>query len=81
MPAASEQTQDPHLWPASRRGKVVRDLIQGSDTVAGIAHRYGLPVPTILQWRDQGPRLDEGGRDTLLMRGAQPLQSRMDGPA
>ena len=76
MPVLSEQTQDPHPWPAARRVKVVQDLVQGSDTVAGVAHRYGLPVRTILQWLPQGPR-----PDGLADQDVEPRRSRMAGPA
>jgi transposase-like protein len=83
---SSEPTQDPHLWPASRRLEIVQDLAQGADTMAGLAHRYGLPVGTILKWQEQCPRPGDnfsarpgGTEDNLLMQGAQPLQARMTG--
>jgi hypothetical protein len=76
MPAASPQTQDPFPWPEPRP-------MQGVDTVAGLAHRFGLPVATILQWRERtlpaglpGPAGAE-----LRMDGIQPWQSRLTGPA
>jgi transposase-like protein len=77
MPARSEQSQDPHLWPASQRRALVQELARGRDTLAGLAHRHGLPVPTLLQWWAE-PR---DGRETLLMPGVGPLQSRAAGPS
>jgi len=74
MPVPSEQTQDPRTWSATRRRRVVQDLAQGRDTLAGLAHRHGLPVPTLLQW------WDGAGRAGLLMPGIRPLQSRASGP-
>ena len=89
MSIRSEQPKEPpQPWTASRQRAVVLDLLQGKDTVAGIAHRHGLPVKTLLTWREQGQR--EGGtpalqggarRESLLMQGIQPLQSRISGLA
>jgi transposase-like protein len=74
MPVPSEQTQDPRLWPAEQRPALVQELAQGRDTVAGLAQRHGLPVSALLQgW-------DGAGRDSLLMPGIRPQQSRAAGP-
>jgi hypothetical protein len=55
---------------------VIQDLAAGRDTMAGIAHRYGLPVQTLMTWQAQCPPAD--GRETLL-QGIKPMQSRIAG--
>ena len=77
MPVLSEPSQDPQLWPASRRQALVQELARGRDTLAGLAHRHGLPVATLLQWWNEAG----GGRETLLMPGVGPMQSRASGPS
>ena len=77
MPVLSEQSQDPYPWPASRRLALVQELARGQDTLAGLAHRHGLPVSTLLQWWHEAG----DGRETLLMPGVGPLQSRASGPS
>jgi len=77
MPVLSEPSQDPQLWPASRRQALVQELARGRDTLAGLAHRHGLAVPTLLQWWDGAG----SGGETLLMPGVGPLQSRASGPS
>jgi transposase-like protein len=81
----AESQEPPQPWTASRKRAVVLELLQGKDTVAGTARRLGLPVNTLLTWREQGLR--EGAapaqprRETLLMQGIQPQQSRISGLA
>ena len=75
--------EPPQPWTAARKRAVVLELLKGKDTMAGIARRHGVPVPTLLSWRDQGL----GGapaaarKEGLLMQGIQPLQSRISGLA
>jgi len=74
MPVRSKQPPDPGPWPAPRPDGAVHDLVPATETVAGIARRYGLPAQTILRWRD-------AGGDDLRSPGVPPLQSRLTGPA
>jgi hypothetical protein len=41
-----------HRCSVHSRSLAVRDLTEGHDTVAGVAHRTGLPVATLLRWCD-----------------------------
>ena len=65
-------SQPPSPCPAPA---LFQDLLLGRDTVAGLARRHGLPAGALLAW----PRAWE--RESLLMGDAQPLQSRLAGPA
>jgi len=64
MPSASPRTQEPLLEPPP-------------DTLAGLAHRLGLPVRELLQ----GGSWPGCVTSSLLMEGIDPTQSRLTGPA
>ncbi len=84
MARTPAESRDPNLWPAERRLRLVQDLVQGRDTVASLARRHGLPVQTLLDWRDQHLR-QRGGqgrsarRDGLQAPGVDSAQSRLTG--
>ena len=66
--------------------EVVQEIRQRRDTVAGIAHRYGLQVSTVLdyweQCLDQGIQAGPVGYSkfaNLLEPGITPTQSRLSG--
>jgi hypothetical protein len=65
---------------------VIQELRLGRDTIAGIAHRHGLPLNTILncweQYLDQGIQAGPFGSanpEGLLEPGITPEQSRFSG--
>jgi hypothetical protein len=64
MPSASSRTLEPPLDPSP-------------DTLAGLAHRLGLPARKLMQ---AGP-WPGCVRASLLMEGVDPSQSRLIGPA
>jgi hypothetical protein len=84
MSRTPSQSTDPNLWPATRRHDLVQELVEGRDTLAGLALRHGLPVQTLLELRSQGLRERGVPRqstrwDSLLMRGVGTAQSRLTG--
>ena len=81
MHEPSSQPQTPaRSWRASLPEVVVQELRHGRDTVAGIAHRYGLPVQTILQCMEQAIQWSPNNRSGAVgEEGITPSQSRFAG--
>ena len=75
MSVKSENTRECQPWPESRRTQVVHELIQGADTLAGLARRHGLPPGTLLEWLRQGPGDGEFRPRALALR------DRLTGPS
>ena len=72
MPAGPVPHPTPH--PGSPDPDPTRD----SDTPAGLARRYGLPVVTLLRWRDRG---GAAGKEGLRVPWIPASQWRMGGPS
>jgi len=89
MSRPSDASQDtPQSWPASCRPLVVKDLLQGQDTLAGIIHQYGIPLETVIHFPEQclqgyakAAATSDSQPEGLLVQGIQPLQSRFSGPS
>ena len=59
---------------------LARELAEGRDTIAGLAHHHGLPVETVLEcWERCLNRGRQAGPECPLVEGPQPALSRFAG--